>query len=143
MLSVPFEIIFIKPCANSLGLDLAKDVDESSVSVQLMEADVARVILDEQTHCNSFAASQIAEAQNVCVLPTMSDSEKLDRFFDAALPLETTEDINEAVGGYSPQDEKRICKFQDKCRKRNCRFEHVPLTKGERWKYLKRDSVCL
>lgn len=63
-------------------------------------------------------------------LPTMSDKEKINRFFSTALPCERTEDINEAVGNYSPNDEKRICKFQDKCRKKNCKFEHVPLTTG-------------
>lgn len=60
----------------------------------------------------------------------MSETEKMARFLDTALPLETTEDINEAVAYYSPTDEKRICKFQTKCRKKNCRFEHAPLTKG-------------
>lgn len=61
----------------------------------------------------------------------MTENEKLNRFFDTALPLERTEDINEAIANYNPTDEKRICKFQDKCRKKNCKFEHVTLTKGE------------
>lgn len=68
-------------------------------------------------------------------LPTMSDNEKFNRFFDTALPLEKTEDINEAVANYSPTDEKRICKFQDKCRKKNCKFEHTRLTKGKETRF--------
>lgn len=60
----------------------------------------------------------------------MTEDEKMTRFFETTLPLERTEDINEAVADYSPTDEKRICKFQTKCRKRNCKLEHVPLTKG-------------
>lgn len=60
----------------------------------------------------------------------MSEKEKMNRFFSTALPCERSEDINEAVCNYSPTDEKRICKLQDKCRKKNCKFEHAPLTKG-------------
>lgn len=63
-------------------------------------------------------------------LPTMSEDEKISLFFQKSLPLERANDINEAIANYSPNDEKRICKFQDKCRKKNCKFEHVRLTQS-------------
>lgn len=58
---------------------------------------------------------------------------ELEEFLGDIDTLEV-DNINEAIIGYDPRDEARICKFTKSdgtCFKgKNCKLEHVPLSKG-------------
>lgn len=63
-----------------------------------------------------------------------SEHPELDVYLQDVDALETADNINEAVMGYDPKDEVRICRFTKSdgtCYKgKNCKLEHVPLSKG-------------
>lgn len=65
-LDVEFQIVFVKNCGNSVGIDLLKNGEESSISEQLLKLGIAAVTLideKEEELRNTFMAQQVLEAQ--------------------------------------------------------------------------------
>lgn len=60
-----YEIVFVTSSCNSIGIDLKKDTDESSISEQLYKLGVVAItLIDEKENVkNDFMIQQVLETQ--------------------------------------------------------------------------------
>ncbi|KAJ8941624.1 hypothetical protein NQ318_000330 [Aromia moschata] len=109
-----FKVVYAQDVGESVAIDLYNPKEVNP------EQTVGQILLD------LGLAVQIVEEPD-------DENPELNEYLQDIDSLEKADNINEAVAGYDPRDEARICRFtkpDGTCFKgKNCKLEHVPFSK--------------